>query len=310
MNSPRRETVGCYNRGAMNRILRANILITTLCIGIAASLGSLGSTQDVKPPPPPQDDLQSRVEDLADFFAPFIQEGNTGKAVFFDLVGPKGLRAPFGNWLADQISASVARRYPTLNVIDRSTIGPLLDKRNREADKESRAGHFWEPKRDRAYANQAGAEKCIFGHFSRVPRGLRIDFYFIGPKPVSGSFSAILPVTDQVARLLPPGLETETPKGESGGASSARVAEPQCLWCPPEVPFQRATRGNCHGTIIFKVLVSTEGRATDIQNVQGPEGCADLTGALAERVRRWWFQPAQNADGKPEPKMTTLRLAF
>jgi hypothetical protein len=294
----------------MNRILRANILITTLSIGIAASLGGLGKTQDVKPAPPPQDDLQSRVEDLADFFAPFIQEGNTGKAVFFDLVGPKGLRAPFGNWLADQISTSITRRYPALHVIDRSTISSLLDKRNREADQESRAGHLWEPKRDRAYAKQAGAEKCIFGNFSKVPRGLRIDFYFIGPKPVSGGFSAILPVTDQVARLLPPGLETEMPKGESGGASSARVAEPQCLWCPVEVPFQWDKRSNCHGTIIFNVHVNTEGRATDIQNVQGPERCADMTGALVERVRRWWFQPAQNADGKAEPGMTTLRLAF
>src|SRR6267143_401171 len=109
----------------MNRILRPDILMTTLCIGVAVSLVSLARTQPVKPVTPPHDDLQSRVEDLADFFVPFIQEGNPGKAVFFDLVGPKGLRAPFGNWLADQISTNIARRYPTLHVIDRSTIGPL-----------------------------------------------------------------------------------------------------------------------------------------------------------------------------------------
>ena len=291
----------------MIRMMRRNVLITTLCIGVSVFLVGRAWAQDIKPETPPKDDLQSRVEDLADFFVPFIQEGNPGKVVFFDLVGPKGLRAPFGNWLADQISTSVARRYPTLQVIDRSTISSILEKRNREADHGSRAG---DAKRDMAYAKQAGAEKCILGNFSRVPRGVRIDFHFVDPKPVSGWFSAILPLTDQVAGLLPPGLEIEKPKRESDGASSARVGEPQCLWCPAEVPFQRNTRGNCHGTIVLNVLVSAEGHATDIQNVEGPEGCADLTRTVMERVRKWWFQPAQNLDGKPEPKTTTVRLMF
>ena len=160
---PQRETAECYNRATMIRMMRRNVLITTLCIGVSVFLVGRAWAQDIKPETPPKDDLQSRVEDLADFFVPFIQEGNPGKVVFFDLVGPKGLRAPFGNWLADQISTSVARRYPTLQVIDRSTISSILEKRNREADHGSRAG---DAKRDMAYAKQAGAEKCILGNFS------------------------------------------------------------------------------------------------------------------------------------------------
>jgi len=166
--------------------------------------------QDAKPATPAQDDLQSRVEDLADYIAPFVQEG-TGKVVVFDLVGPKGLRAPFGNWLADQISTTIAQRYPALQVIDRSTINSLLDKRNRDAD-------HGDSKKDRAFAEQAGAETFISGSFSKTPSGIRINFTGVGkPKPRSMIFFAILPLTDQVVRLLPPGLETETPKGESNG---------------------------------------------------------------------------------------------
>src|SRR6266446_1853858 len=124
--SPRREIVGCYNHGAMNRMPRTHILIASVCIGVAVFLGGLGRAQDAKPATPPQDDLQSRVEDLADYLAHLIQEGNLAKAVVFDLVGPKGLRAPFGSWMADQISKTVAQRHPELQVIDRSTITPLL----------------------------------------------------------------------------------------------------------------------------------------------------------------------------------------
>jgi hypothetical protein len=127
---------------------------------------------------------------------------------------------------------------------------------------------------------------------------------------MSGGFSAILPVTEQVARLLPPGLDTETPKGESDGVRSARVEEPKCLWCPGPWRVEKATRGNCHGDIVLNVLVSKEGRAADIQSAEVPDGCADLKKTVTEEIRRWWFQPAQNADGVAEPKMTKVRLAF
>jgi len=260
---------------------------------------------------PAQDDLQSRVEDLADYIAPFVQEG-TGKVVVFDFVGPKGLRAPFGKWLADQISATIAQRYSALQVIDRSTISSLLDRRNRDADRGSRAGNVrGDAKQDRAYAEQAGAEAFISGSFSKTPRGIRISFTGVGkPKPRSMTFFAILPLTDQVARLLPPGLETETPEGESNGSNSARVGEPQCLWCPITFHGQKPTQGNCHGTFVLNVVVSKEGRATDIQNADATEACADQIKAVIVMARKWWFQPANGLDGKAEAKMFTVRIAL
>ena len=282
-------------------------LIATLCVGVAVFLVSFGRTQEVKPTTSSQDDLQSRVEDLANFLGPFVQEGSPGKVVVFDLVGPEGLRAPFGNWLADQISTTLSQRYPAL-LINRSAISVLLDNRNRDAERESRAGHLVNSKRDRAYAKQAGAEIFIFGSFSKLPRGIRIDFTAIGEPPRSMVFWAILPLTDQVASLMPRGLETKTPKGESDGASS--VAEPQCLWCPIRLPAQKASGANCHGTIVLKVLVNQNGRAIDIQNTEGIEGCADQTRAIIEGARRWWFQPVRNLDGKGEPKMATVRVVF
>jgi hypothetical protein len=287
----------------MTRKLRADVLVATLCMGVALFGVSRGRSQDAKPATPAQDDLQSRVEDLADYIGPFVQEG-TGKVIVFDLVGPKGLRAPFGNWLADQISTTIAQRYPTLQVIDRSTINLLLDKRNRDAAQ-------GDSKKDRAFAEQAGAETCISGSFSKTPRGIRISFTGVGkPKPRSMTFFAILPLTDQVARLLPPGLETETPKGESNGGNSARVGEPQCLWCPIQFPGQKATQGNCHGTFVLNVLVSKEGRAIDIQNADATEACADQIKPVIVKARKWWFQPAQSLDGKAEAKMFTVRLAL
>src|SRR5260370_14730863 len=287
----------------MSRKPRTDVLVVTLSIGVALFGVSRGRSQDVKSATPAQDELQSRVEDLADYIAPFVQEG-TGKVVVFDLVGPKELRAPFGNWLADHISTTIAQRYPALQVIDRSTIASLLDKRNRDA------GHG-DTKKDRAFADQAGAETFISGSFLKTPRGIRISFTGVGkPKPRSMTFFVLLPLTDQVARLLPPGLETETPQGESSGGNFGRVGEPQCLWCPIQFPGQKAIPGNCRGTFVLNVLVSKEGRSTDIQNVDATEECADQIKAVIVKARKWWFQPAQSPDGRAEAKMFKIRLAL
>jgi len=56
--------------------------------------------------------------------------------------------------------------------------------------------------------------------------------------------------------------------------------------------------------------LSKEGRATDIQNVGVTEECGERVRAVMEAARRWWFQPAQNLDGKVEAKIFTIRLAL
>jgi hypothetical protein len=60
----------------------------------------------------------------------------------------------------------------------------------------------------------------------------------------------------------------------------------------------------------LNILVSKEGRAIDIQNPGATKECADRVKAVMEVARRWWFQPAQNLDGKAEPKMLKVQLAF
>jgi len=60
----------------------------------------------------------------------------------------------------------------------------------------------------------------------------------------------------------------------------------------------------------LNILVSKEGRATDIQNVGVTEECGERVRAVMEAARRWWFQPAQNLDGKVEAKIFTIRLAL
>jgi len=60
----------------------------------------------------------------------------------------------------------------------------------------------------------------------------------------------------------------------------------------------------------LKILVGKDGRATDIQNVDATEACADQIKAVIVKARKWWFQPAQSPDGKAEAKIFTVRLAL
>ena len=274
-------------------------------------LASPATTQDTKAATP-DDQVQAKIEDLAERLGRSLQETHAKKVVVFDLVGPKGMRAPFGSWLADKVSAYLARRYPSLQVVDRSAIRPLLDRRDQEAEQAGRVGKPVDYNTDMRFAREAGANTWVSGSFSKLTSGVGITLTASGAalsrQPVA--VTALFPLTEQFAALLPPNLETYVPKNGVYEEGIGGVGIPQCLVCRNPSYTNDARRAKVQGTVVLKVVVTPEGRVKDIAVVQGVQAFPSLTRAAIEAVSKWQLRAATGPDGKPVAVRAAVEVTF
>ena len=103
--------------------------------------------------------------------------------------------------------------------------------------------------------------------------------------------------------------------GEGGGtgggffhAGTGGVGYPSCLYCPNPQYSEDARKAKWQGAVILQVVVTIEGRATNIQVVKGPG--LGLEDKAIEAVRNWQFKPALGANGKPVPTQTQIEVDF
>jgi protein TonB len=86
------------------------------------------------------------------------------------------------------------------------------------------------------------------------------------------------------------------------------VRFPQCEYCPAPSYTAAARRERCEGAVILGIVITAEGRATDIHIIKGAP--CGLTLQAIEAVRKWRFKPAVGPDGKPVAVQTTIETTF
>jgi TonB family protein len=59
---------------------------------------------------------------------------------------------------------------------------------------------------------------------------------------------------------------------------------------------------------VLQVVITPDGRATDIQVVKGPG--LGLEEKAVEAVKQWRFKPANGPGGKPVPVVVPLEITF
>jgi TonB family protein len=292
------------------RVLRFALLATTFCAELASLLASPAASQEIKAAAP-DDQVQAKIDDLAERLGRLLQEKHAEKVVVFDLTGPKDMRAPFGSWLADQVSTALARRYPALQVVDRSSIRPLLDRRVQEMEQASQAGRPIVYDGDKRFASEAGANTWVSGSFSRLASGIGVTLIALRESFSLGiSVTALLPLTDQVATLLPPNLDVYISQNGIYDAEIGGVSYPKCLHCE-DPSYDSASRGDkCQGTVVLKLVVTPEGRVGDIQVIKEVPKCPGLTQVAVKAVSGWQFQPGVGPDGKAVAVRISLEEIF
>ena len=99
--------------------------------------------------------------------------------------------------------------------------------------------------------------------------------------------------------------------GTGGGAFRAGVngvGMPSCLYCPDPQYSDEARKAKYQGVVVLLVVITTDGRATNIQVLKSPG--LGLDEKAIEAVRQWKFRPAAGPSGKIVPTQVPIEVTF
>ena len=107
------------------------------------------------------------------------------------------------------------------------------------------------------------------------------------------------------------GLGPGSGGGTGGGAfrpGTGGVGYPSCIYCPEPQYSEDARKAKYQGTVVLQVVITADGRATNIQVVKGPG--LGLEEKALESVRTWRFKAAVGPNGRPVATVTLLEITF
>src|ERR1700682_5274654 len=107
------------------------------------------------------------------------------------------------------------------------------------------------------------------------------------------------------------GLGPGSGGGTGGGvfrAGTGGVGTPICVYCPDPVYSEEARKAKYQGTVVLNVVVTSDGRATNISVIKGPG--LGLEEKAMEAVRGWKFKPAVGPNGKPVNVIVPIEVTF
>lgn len=97
--------------------------------------------------------------------------------------------------------------------------------------------------------------------------------------------------------------------GESDGSAYANgISLPTCVICPYPVYTDEARHVKMQGTVTLRVLVATDGKASDIRVVRGIG--YGLEERAVQTVRGWKFNPARDANRRAVAAWVTVEAVF
>jgi periplasmic protein TonB len=99
--------------------------------------------------------------------------------------------------------------------------------------------------------------------------------------------------------------------GTGGGvfnAGEGGYGIPSCVYCPNAQFSDEAVKAKYQGTVLLIAIITADGKAIDIQVLQGLG--LGLDEKAKEAVRTWRFKPALGPDGKPAKVRQTIEVTF
>ena len=100
-----------------------------------------------------------------------------------------------------------------------------------------------------------------------------------------------------------------TGQGDSyNGPYANSVTLPTCVSCPDPQYTDEAREAKLQGRVTLRALVGTDGRASQIQVVQGIG--MGLDDRAVQSVRSWKFTPAHDGARRAVPSWITIEIIF
>jgi TonB family protein len=272
-------------------------LLGVLLLGMALSLGARSRAQTSRT------SSDTAISQLAARLADPLQKVHAAKVVFADLQGPDGQTHPFGRWLSDQLANSCNKDFPVLEII----IRPQHEGAAEGVDDAGSQKQAFKSVEE--WARSLGANVVVTGTFARFSEGIGISlraWSSSDPARTLVEATGLVPVSDLVRGLSPEPIPS--PKGGIPRSGVGGVGVPQCVYCPaPRYPGE-ARKAKVEGTVVLQVVVTTDGRATNVMIAKDPGNGLGMQ--AVESVRKWKFKPASGPDGRPVAVICPIEVTF
>jgi hypothetical protein len=254
----------------------------------------------------------SQIDSLASRMAGKLDAPDSQTVVVLDLSTAEGKWLPFGEWIADQLSVSLAKQG--IHTIDRSQFSDSVAARYRLTHSQFDSDISVE------FSRAAGATIAILGSFGAVGNGVGVTLvaYKVPPMGVEASgadrlalIRGKLDLTDSIAAHLSVPLSSLRSGDGIATAGMGGVTQPQCISCVPpnmsgrDVDLLRFLREKGGiGNLELQFTVTADGKTSDV-TVVNPVGYG-IADVYLKAARDFTFRPAVDADEKPIAVRTRL----
>lgn len=226
----------------------------------------------------------------------------------WDIAGLTGEPSGFGAWLADQISSALVEAGQP--VVGRDALSAALRDRN-------------VPPQDWLSYNSAtiiaksvGADAILVGTMSAIQDhiGLTLTVYSFTsakhpkhPSPVE-TIAGELTITEDIRAHLGAPLDSFSPKDGLYTSGEGGIGMPKCVHCPDPSYTDAAARHRIEGTVVLIIVVTPEGRATQIEVTTSLDQGLDENAIGA--IKKWKFEPATDLKGNPVSVLVPVKISF
>jgi TonB family protein len=249
--------------------------------------------------------------------------GRAPKIVVLDFCTWDNQWRPFGAWLADNLSAAwAAGNDGGFAMIDRAKLAAVLQARGLSAKDEFQSPQAIE------LAQALGADILVNGRYRALDNDLGLT---VNVRPVAAAAVAAGPphqrpilfvqsrltMSSDLAEHLGEPLATlgparaaiaPDPTRDANAPGRAGVSYPKCTYCPPAEYSEQGRKKKIQGAVTLVVVVTAQGRASDITVAKSLEPSLDQQAVKA--VGTWIFEPAKDASGAPVAVRQTIEVSF
>jgi TonB family protein len=224
------------------------------------------------------------------------------------IMGLTGETSVFGAWLADEVSSSLAEAGQP--IVGRNVL--LAAFRDRSVSPQDWLSYNSATN----IAKTAGADTILvvtmYAIHDRI--GLTFRAYnFTGPgdsrhpNPCE-TITGELTITDNIAAHLGAPLSSFGPSDGVYIAGEGGIEYPKCIHCPNPSYSPAATTHKWQGAVSLSVVITPEGRATQIKLIKSLGYGLDEQSINA--LKQWIFKPGTDPTGNPVPTSAPITITF
>ena len=260
------------------------------------------------------------IDALAEKVAAEIASRNLHRVAVFGALGPGDVRTELALPIGDAFAAALARNAQGFEVIGRDSLREIINKQAlAEKMLASNILASW-------ISSLAQADGLVMVRIEDLVNSkASVAAYLYDSHRNQGvalsGLKAEMPVDAAQAEIIrkairwSPSTVTSPVENEPAYpgiavAGKNGVANPKCDRCPrpPITPEARQAKDFHDGKVWMRVIVTAEGRVTDMDVVEGAGYGLDLN--AVETVRDWRFKPAKDATGKAIPVVVVVEVQF